>query len=62
LLLKLTLSENQTLPGIKKVEKYLIIGNQPPKNKIDDKALINNILEYSPRKNSAKVMAEYSTL
>ena len=40
----------------------LITGNQPPKNKVDTKALIRSILAYSPRKNKAKVIAEYSTL
>jgi hypothetical protein len=40
----------------------LIKGNQPPKNSIETKALINNILAYSPKKNKAKVIAEYSTL
>ena len=38
------------------------MGNQPPKNKIETKALIKSILAYSPRKNKAKVIAEYSTL
>lgn len=37
-------------------------GNQPPKNKIETKALIKSILAYSPKKNKAKVIAEYSTL
>ena len=36
--------------------------NQPPKNKIETKALISNMLAYSPKKNRAKVIAEYSTL
>ena len=39
-----------------------ITGNQPPKNRIETKALIKSILAYSPRKNKAKVIAEYSTL
>lgn len=39
-----------------------MIGNQPPKNSVDTKALINSILAYSPKKNRAKVIAEYSTL
>ena len=51
---------SQTGPGIQfKKEKG---GNQPPKNKIEIKALINNILAYSPKKNNANVIAEYSTL
>ena len=37
-------------------------GNQPPKNKITFKELINSILEYSPKENKAKLIAEYSTL
>ena len=57
-----TLSENHTLPGITDSGKMSMIGNQPPKNKIADKALINNIFEYSPKKNNAKVIAEYSSL
>jgi len=40
----------------------LIIGNQPPKKRVDTKALIKSILAYSPKKNKAKVIAEYSTL
>lgn len=53
---------NQTLPGRKLKGKMSIIGNQPPKNKVDTKALIKSIFAYSPRKNKAKVIAEYSTL
>jgi hypothetical protein len=53
---------NQKLPG-KKVKVNKLIGdNQPPKNKIEAKALIKSILAYSPKKNKAKVIAEYSTL
>ena len=37
-------------------------GNQPPKKKIEVKELISNILAYSPRKNKANPIAEYSTL
>jgi len=40
----------------------LIKGSQPPKNSIETKALIRSILAYSPRKNKANVIAEYSTL
>ena len=39
-----------------------IKGSHPPKNNITFKALISNILEYSPKENKAKPMAEYSTL
>jgi hypothetical protein len=35
---------------------------QPPKKKIVDKVLISIILPYSAKKNSAKAIAEYSTL
>jgi len=38
------------------------MGNQPPRNRIETKALIRSILAYSPKKNKAKVIAEYSTL
>jgi hypothetical protein len=37
-------------------------GNQPPKNKITIIVDINNILLYSPKKNIAKIILEYSTL
>jgi len=38
------------------------LGNHPPKNKITRTADINNILLYSPKKNIAKIIDEYSTL
>ena len=57
---KQILNENQNAPGIKL--KKLTGGNQPPKNKIEFNALINNILEYSPKENNANPIAEYSTL
>ena len=37
-------------------------GNQPPKNKITISALIAIMLQYSPKKNKANVIDEYSTL
>jgi len=37
-------------------------GNQPPKNKIINKADIKIILEYSAKKNNVNVTLEYSTL
>ena len=37
-------------------------GNHPPKNKITIKELIAIILQYSPKKNKANVIEEYSTL
>jgi len=57
-----TLSENQMLPGTKVRGKILKGGSHPPRKRIADKALISSIFEYSPKKNKAKVMAEYSTL
>ena len=50
------------LPGKEEKGNISIIGNQPPKNNVDTKALIKSILAYSPKKNKAKVIAEYSTL
>jgi hypothetical protein len=37
-------------------------GNQPPKKSRTFNELITNILEYSPKENKAKFIAEYSTL
>lgn len=53
---------NQKVLGNKQNKKLSITGNQPPKNKTEEKALINNIFAYSPKKKRAKVIAEYSTL
>ena len=39
-----------------------MIGSQPPKNKITIKKLIKTILLYSPKKNKANGIDEYSTL
>jgi hypothetical protein len=36
--------------------------NQPPKKKKTNKHEFNNILVYSPKKNNAKFIAEYSKL
>ena len=57
-----TLKLNQTLPGRKENGNISIKGNQPPKNNVDIKALIKSIFAYSPKKNKANVIAEYSTL
>ena len=54
------LEPNQKLEG--KKAKHEIGLSQPPKNKRVANELINNILAYSPRKNKAKPIAEYSTL
>ena len=53
---------NQKLPGSTFKGKTFNNGNHPPKNRIEIKELINNILAYSPKKNNANVIAEYSTL
>ena len=53
---------NQTLPGRKEKGGRSIIGSQPPRNKRETNALIKSMLAYSPKKNKAKVIAEYSTL
>jgi hypothetical protein len=55
---------NQKLQGnkLKKNKLIFIMGNQPPINKIEEKTLIINMFAYSPKKNNAKVIAEYSTL
>jgi len=53
---------NQKLSGKNVKGNRDTIGNQPPKNNTETKPLINSILAYSPKKNKAKVMAEYSTL
>lgn len=50
------------LPGKVKKVKKLMGDSQPPKNKVETKALIKSIFAYSPKKNKAKVIAEYSTL
>lgn len=56
------LKENQKTPGIAFKGQMFKIGNQPPKNKIVVKEHIKIILLYSAKKNSAKLIAEYSTL
>ena len=59
---KIIFKLNHKLQG-KTLKRYkLLKGNHPPKNKIETKALIKSILAYSPKKNKAKVIAEYSTL
>lgn len=55
------LKENQIQPGIQYNIEKLKGGNQPPKNKTTNKEDINIILEYSAKKNKAKVIEEYST-
>jgi len=56
------LTDNQKLPGNIFNGKIFIKGNQPPKKRIAENVLINSIFAYSPKKNNAKVIAEYSTL
>jgi hypothetical protein len=53
---------NHRLPGKKLKGNRSKIGSQPPKNNMETKALIRSMFAYSPKKNKAKVMAEYSTL
>ena len=50
---KATFNENQKLPGTIVKGKISKGGNQPPKKRTDDNAHINNIFEYSPKKNKA---------
>ena len=52
---------NQKIPGIKYKNCRFTIGNHPPKNKTVSKAHINIMLIFSPKKNCANVIAEYST-
>ena len=47
-------------PGIQLNKK--VGANQPPRKKMEIKLLISSIVAYSPKKNSAKPMALYSTL
>jgi len=56
-----TFKENQIKPGIKYNMGTFMIGNHPPKNKVVIKLHINKIFIFSPKKNWAKVIAEYST-
>lgn len=53
---------NQNTPGKNVKGAMFNIGSQPPKKRVVASELINNIFAYSPKKNKANVMAEYSTL
>ena len=54
------LNISQTTPGTR-VNGYKSIGdNQPPKNKIDPSAHINNIFASSPHQHIAYIIPEYS--
>ena len=53
---------NQINPGIKFKNSNLNGGNQPPINNNTVKELIKIIFAYSPRKNNANGIDEYSTL
>lgn len=55
-----TLKANQSWGG--RIERWGIRGDQPPKNKMVIMADIKSILLYSPKKNMAKIIEEYSTL
>ena len=59
---KISLKLNHKLPGKIENGNILKIGNHPPKNRIAAKELIKSMFEYSAKKKSANVMAEYSTL
>ena len=53
---------NHKLLGKLFKKEKLLRGNHPPRNNMETKALIKSIFAYSPKKNKAKVIAEYSTL
>src|SRR3546814_18214880 len=55
------LTNSQIGPGIQVKGAKSNGGSQPPRNRIDVIALLRIMLAYSPRKNRAKVIAEYST-
>jgi hypothetical protein len=57
---KVILIISHTAPGIN--ERNAKGGSQPPKNKIDVIADIKIMFAYSPKKNAAKLIEEYSTL
>src|ERR1700750_2222202 len=52
---------NQNTPGIQVNGSRLKGASPPPRNSTVVMALIRIMLAYSPRKNSAKLIAEYST-
>jgi hypothetical protein len=56
------LSPNQTGPGIQENKKIFIGGSHPPKNKRAQSTLIKIMFAYSPKKNRANPIEEYSTL
>src|SRR5436189_5578635 len=58
---KAVFNRNQTGPGTQVNGGMPKGGNQPPRNRIAVIALTRIMLPYSPRKNSANVIAEYST-
>lgn len=55
-------STNQITPGIQVKGAKPKGGSQPPRNRMVVIPLIRIMLAYSPRKNSAYVMDEYSTM
>jgi len=59
---KQTFRANQTTPGTQKSIKRSEGGSHPPQNKQAHKLLIRIILAYSPKKNRANPIEEYSTL
>src|SRR3712207_5795655 len=58
---KQILRANQTKPGIQVKGSAWIGGCQPPRNRIVVSADIRIMFAYSPRKNRAKDIEEYST-
>ena len=60
--IKATFIPNQSGPGIKVNGKIANGGSHPPKKRILHKAHIIKMLAYSPKKNNANPIAEYSTL
>ncbi len=56
------LAANQIGPGIQFRGSISNGGNHPPRNRIEVMPDIRIMLAYSPRKNRAKAMPEYSTL
>merc|ERR1711884_863737 len=53
---------NQITPGMYTKGAKVNKGSHPPKNNIARNELIKSILAYSPKKNNANVIEEYSTL
>ena len=59
---KIVFRPSQKAPGIHVNRKIFTGGNHPPRNKIAHKTLMKIIFAYSPKKNKANPIDEYSTL